>query len=63
MTTNERLYTRPEAAEHLGLSQSGLRKMEREGRGPRVTRIGRLVRYHPQSLREFIEKNTEEVGK
>lgn len=59
MTDKQKLYTRPEAAHYLGLSQSGLRKLEREGRGPRITRIGRLVRYSPESLRAFVAANTE----
>ena len=55
----QRLLTRAEAAEILGITVSGLRRMDREGRGPRTTRVGRLVRYHPRLLREFIDANTE----
>jgi len=34
-----------------------LRRMRREGRGPRFTRIGRLVRYPEDWLYKYIEAN------
>ncbi|MCI0623843.1 MAG: hypothetical protein L0387_19665 [Acidobacteria bacterium] len=33
--------------------------MRREGRGPRWTRIGRLVRYPERWLIEFVEQNAD----
>ena len=56
---HERLLTRAEAAKVLGITVSGLRRMDREGRGPRATRVGRLVRYRPDALCEYIDANTE----
>ena len=48
-----------EAAALLGCSQSLLRSMRREGRGPRHTRVGRLVRYPENWIREYQEQNSE----
>ena len=42
------------AAHALGLSASTLRRWAREGRGPAVLRIGRLVRYRPEDLDRFL---------
>lgn len=58
----EPLLNRTEAAKLLGITVSGLRRMDREGRGPRATRVGRLVRYQPDALRKYIEANTEREG-
>lgn len=44
-----------QAADFLGCSPPLMRRMRREGRGPRYTRIGRLVRYPEAWLLEYIE--------
>ena len=44
-----------QAADLLGCSAALMRRMRREGRGPRWTRIGRLVRYPETWLLEYIE--------
>ncbi len=46
-----------EAAKLLGCSVALLRRMRREGRGPKFTRIGRLVRYPEEWLCQYIEEN------
>ena len=50
-------YTERQVAQLLGCSASALRRMRRENRGPRWTRVGRLVRYPEAWLIEFIEHN------
>jgi Helix-turn-helix domain len=41
----------------LHCSKAALRRMRREGRGPRWTRVGRLIRYPKQWIQQFIEQN------
>ncbi len=50
-------YDDRKAAELLGCSVALLRRMRREGRGPKFTRIGRLVRYPEDWLYQYIEEN------
>ncbi len=45
------------ASELLGCSVALLRRMRLEGRGPKFTRIGRLVRYPEDWLYQYIEEN------
>jgi len=52
-----KLKDEKKAAEFLGCSVALLRRMRREGRGPRFTRVGRLVRYPETWLLEYVEKN------
>jgi predicted site-specific integrase-resolvase len=47
------------AARMLGVSVSTLRRWGREGRGPRVIRLSRLVRYRPSDLRRFLRATTD----
>ncbi len=51
------VLTEHETAKLLKCSVPGLRRMRREGRGPRWTKLGKLVRYRSDWLREFLEKN------
>jgi hypothetical protein len=46
------------AAEFLDCSRALLRRMRREGRGPKWTRVGRLVRYADQWLIAYVESNS-----
>jgi hypothetical protein len=50
--------TEREAAGALRCSVACLRRMRRESRGPRWTKIGRLVRYSDQWLNEYLEANS-----
>ena len=45
------------ASKLLGCSVALLRRMRFEGRGPKFTRIGRLVRYPEDWLHQYIEEN------
>lgn len=49
--------TEREVAAILRCSVAALRRMRRERRGPKWTRIGRLVRYPEPWLQEYIEAN------
>jgi excisionase family DNA binding protein len=51
------LYTEGDAARTLNCSKATLRRMRREHRGPRWTRVGRLIRYPVSWLREYVERN------
>ena len=62
MQLENRLYNYQEAARILGMKPSGLRRICKEGRGPRVTKISTLVRFEPSSLLRFIEAQTERTA-
>ena len=59
MQLENRLYTYQEAAAILGMKAAGLRRLCEEGRGPDVTKIGRLRRFDPESLLRFVKARTE----
>ena len=48
--------TEKEVATALRCSTAALRRMRREGRGPQFTRVGRLVRYPADWLRDYINQ-------
>jgi hypothetical protein len=50
--------TRQEAAAYLRVSQTTLRRWERHGKGPEVSRISRNVALYPwAALRAFLSKD------
>ena len=49
------LLNEKEAAKYLGCSVGLMRKWRLFGQGPRVRKIGRLVRYTQADLTEFVE--------
>ena len=51
------VMTEPELQETLKLKPGALRRMRREGRGPRWFRVGRLVRYDRRKGLEWLEAN------
>jgi hypothetical protein len=55
-------YDEKRAAEYLGCSVALLRCMRRESRGPKYTRIGRLIRYPEEWLHEYVEDNAMPVS-
>jgi predicted DNA-binding transcriptional regulator AlpA len=55
--TMDRLLSTVEAAELLGMNRSWLDHARIDGRGPRYIRIGRIVKYRPRDLHDFIEQN------
>lgn len=58
----EPLLTPRQAGELLGLTESGLERMRRERRGPAWIRCGRLCRYAPAAIREYIASQTVETA-
>jgi predicted DNA-binding transcriptional regulator AlpA len=53
----EILLHQKEAAHILGLSVRTLERQRLAGTGPRYVRLGRLVRYRPQDLADFVDRN------
>ena len=49
------LLTEAEAGRHVGKSAYTMRKLRREGRGPRYMRVGASVRYRLEDLREWLD--------
>jgi len=50
-----KLLVEKEVAELLSCSTGLLRKWRAEGRGPKVVKINRMIRYSPDSVRSFVE--------
>ena len=46
------------AANILGISRSTLENMRYAGNGPAHIEIGRSVKYRPEAIDEFIDRNT-----
>lgn len=44
-----------QAANHVGMSESFLRKLRREGRGPTYLKIGGAIRYDVADLDRWID--------
>jgi excisionase family DNA binding protein len=57
-----RLLDEQEAAEYLHCSVAFLRRCRLRQKEPQFARVGRLVRYRPQDLEAFIDKNVKEVA-
>lgn len=55
-----KLLTPEELAEMLGVSPSTIRWWRSEGRGPRATKVGRLLRYDEADVRAWIEERKED---
>lgn len=49
-----------EAARFLGIHPDTLRRWRREGIGPRYSRIGRLIRYHVDTLDEWLRSKEQD---
>ncbi len=59
LLNGEKLYTRQEAAEFLGISQGTLAVWSCTDRYPlKYVKIGRLVRYRESDLMDFLEVMT-----
>ena len=53
-----RLLSREEVEEVFGISKRFLETAKANGVGPSRVQIGRLVRYRPEDIEQWIEKNT-----
>lgn len=56
-TTDCRLLTRSEVEERFGIPKRYLEVASSKGTGPPIIRIGRMVRYAPRDIVEWIEAN------
>jgi len=50
------LLTYDEAAKLLGMTTQALRDWVYKGKGPKLVRLGRSVRFRPAELEEWVEK-------
>jgi hypothetical protein len=57
--SSEPLMNTQGAAEFLGVSPGKVKRWRYSGGGPPFIKMGSLVRYDPDSLRQFAEKNTQ----
>jgi len=53
-----RLLSRQEVEDQYGISKRFLETARTTGVGPVFVRIGRLVRYRPDDIEQWIDKNT-----
>jgi excisionase family DNA binding protein len=60
MQRDERLRSRREASEFLGVPERTLATWAYEGRGPRYVRVGKLARYSLDDLLAWLEGNARE---
>ena len=56
MPTNDHLWDEHEAARYLQVSHHAIRKWKGEGKFAYI-KIGSSVRYDPQEIRDFAERN------
>lgn len=54
----DRLLSRSDVAIRFGISKRYLEIAAMRGEGPRIVRIGRLVRYRVKDIKAWIEANT-----
>jgi hypothetical protein len=52
---DDRLLTDEEAAPLLGIKPATLATLRSQGRGPRYYKDGRLVRYTPRFIKEYLQ--------
>lgn len=52
---SERLLSRAEVQDRFGIGQRFLADAHKRGEGPRLIRVGRLIRYRVQDVRAWIE--------
>lgn len=54
-TPLERCLTRDDLSRMLGVSTRTVRRMDRDGSGPKPMQLGRrVVRYHPDEVEQFM---------
>jgi excisionase family DNA binding protein len=51
-----KLLTEQEAADLLNVNIMTLRRLRYKGKGPKYIKVGRLLRYDPEDLDEFINQ-------
>ena len=58
MQSETEMLTRPQAARYLGIRPQTLAVWSCQGRGPRLVKLGRAVRYRRADLDDYVEQNT-----
>ena len=58
----ESLLTERELGAKLKVSLAALRRWRLEGRGPRVTKVERLVRYRERDIEAYLTQRTAGAG-
>lgn len=58
MENDDRLLSRTEVQESFGIPKRFLELAAMRGEGPRIVRVGRLVRYRVADLKSWILSNT-----
>ncbi len=53
----EKLLTTKELSELLGIAKYTLIKYRLQGKGPHFIKLGRVVRYRLQDIKDWIEEN------
>lgn len=64
MSPTTQLIAPEEVAAYLGISPDTINTFRKQGRGPRYTRVGKLVRYRLEDVEEWLARHTvdPEVG-
>lgn len=62
-TTEDRLLNRDEVEERFGIPKRFLETAAARGDGPRRVQIGRLVKYRPTDIADWIEAQATPVAK
>lgn len=56
--SSDTLMTRQEVADHFGIPKRFLEISAIRGDGPPMVKIGRLVRYRPSDIRQWLDEHT-----
>lgn len=62
LDAGDRLLDRKEVEQYFGIPKRYLELAVMRGDGPRIVRVGRLVRYRVSDVRLWIEANASEEG-
>ena len=58
-TTQERLWSAPQLAEHLGVPVKTIHQWRYLQKGPRGFRVGRHLRFRPADVRAWVDEQIE----
>lgn len=58
MSSTTPLVAPDEVAAYLGISPDTMKDYRQQGRGPRYTRVGKLVRYRLADVDEWLARHT-----
>lgn len=58
MSLTKHLVAPEEVAAYLGISPDTMKDYRQQGRGPRYTRVGKLVRYRMADVEEWLARHS-----